>query len=168
MAERLFDTNVSEDEYDSMQDKFIRIPPGKNGSDQSGDTLYESVQAGVAEWKTPGKVLQVELTVISEGINKGKIVLWYPGLESKPKDSMSITKQGLKAFGIEDKVLRRVEGKIKINPLGFAGAKAKALFIREWSKPQDINKAPILRAVLDSSSFLPIDTKSSETKELGI
>lgn len=156
--ERLFDTPVSETDYDSMTDKYITIPPGASGQPAEGDSIYLEVEAGVADWKEPGKSLKIPVTVVQPGINQGKSVEWYAGIS---KDAMSITKKGLKAFNVEDKVLRRVDGKVKINPLGFAGARAKALFRREMSNRNN------LRSVLDSTSFLPIDMKS-ETKDIGI
>jgi hypothetical protein len=154
---RLFDTNVSEEEYDSLQDKYVTIPPGVTGIAQEGDTIYENVEAGVADWKQPGKSLTIPLTVVSEGMNKGKTVEWYAGVAAS---AMGITKTGLKAFGIEDKVLVRSGGKIKIDPMGFAGARARAMFRREMSQNHN------LRSVLDSTAFLPIGAKS-ETKDIG-
>ncbi len=156
--ERLFDTQVTEQEYDEMQDKYITIPPGTCGIPAEGDSIYLTVEAGVADWKQPGKSLTIPLTVVQEGINKGKTVEWYAGID---KNSMSITKKGLRTFGIEDKVLRRIDGKLKIAPMGFAGARAKALFRRELSNRGN------LRSVLDSASFLPLDAVS-QTKDLGI
>lgn len=158
MADRLFDTPVSESEYDSMTDKYITIPPGASGVAQEGDSIYETVEAGIADWKQQGKSLTIPLTVVSPGMNNGKQIEWYAGIET---NAMSITKKALKMFGIEDKVLVRKDGKIKINPVGFAGARAKAMFRREMS-----NKGN-LRSVLDSTAFLPVDAKS-ETKDIGI
>jgi len=146
--ERLFDTEVEETEYDSMTDKYVTIPPGDSGIPKVGDSIFLTVEAGPAEWKQPGKSLNIPLAVVQEGLNKGKSVEWFAGVT---KDGMQVTKKGLRAFGIEDKVLRRIEGKIRIAPLGFAGARAKALFVRELS-----NKGN-LRSVLDSANFQPLD-----------
>jgi hypothetical protein len=82
--ERLFETELSEEEYDQLQDKYITIPPGKSGIAQEGDTTMEVVEAGIADWKNPGRSLAVPLTVVSEGINKGKTIDWYPVWKPMP------------------------------------------------------------------------------------
>ncbi len=113
--ERVFDTEISEEAYDEMTDKYVTIPPGASGSPQEGDSIYLMVEAGVADWKQAGKSLNIPLVVVEEGINKGKSVEWYAGISQaapgKKSGGMDITKKALKAFGIEDKVLRRVDGK---------------------------------------------------------
>lgn len=156
--ERLFDTDVSENDYDTITSKYVTIPPGVSGTELEGDIIRLAVECGAADWKTPGKTLLVPLTVVQEGINKGKQVEWYAGIK---KEAMQVTKPALQAFKIEDKVLKRIDGKLKIAPLGFVGARATVLFKREMSNMGN------LRSVLDSTSFLPIDVKS-ETKDAGI
>lgn len=156
--ERLFETEVSQEEYDQMQDKFVQIPPGASGVPAEGDSIYLTVEAGVAEWKKPGKSLTVPLTVTEDGMNKGKVVEWYPGVE---KAAMGVTKKALKAFGIEAKVLRNVNGKVQIAPMGFAGARARALFRREMTNNNN------LIAKLDSTQFLPVGAQS-QTRDAGI
>jgi len=150
--ERLFDTEIGEKEYEDIQDKYVTIPPGASGVPAVGDAIYLDVECGVADWKEPGKSLTIPLTVVQEGMNKGKTIEWFAGIS---KDAMGITKRGLQSFGIEAKVLRKIDGKIKINPLGFAGARARALFRREMSNRNN------LRSVLDSSSFLPLEKKAA-------
>ena len=157
--ERIFTLDVSEKDYDEATSPFIVIPPGPSGIEAEGDTITLRVEAGMADWKTQGVSLKVPLTVVEEGINNGKVVDWYPGVG---KTSMGITKQALQAFGIEDKVIKRVKGKIAIAPSGFTGAEAVATFRRELS-----NKGN-LRSVLDSSKFYPVGAVSTpdEAEEL--
>lgn len=155
--DRLFETAVSEEEYDTMADKYISIAPGPTGENKEGDTIVETVELGLADWKKPGVSLSVPVNVVSAGMNQGKTDFWYPGIG---KDAMSVTKRALKIFGIEDKVLVKKDGKIFINPTGFAGARGRARWVR--SKTNNNN----LIAKLDSLNFLPLAT--SETKDIGI
>lgn len=154
--ERVFVLDVSEKDYDEITSPFIVIPPGPGGIEAEGDSITLEVEAGMADWKQQGVSLSVPLTVIAEGINFGKEANWYAGVG---KSAMGITKQGLQAFGIEDKVIKRAKGKIGIVPSGFAGAKAVATFRRELS-----NKGN-LRSVLDSTKFYPVGSVSTPSDE---
>ena len=157
--ERVFALDVSEKDYDEATSPFIIIPPGPSGIEAEGDSIVLEVEAGVADWKQQGVSLNVPLTVVAEGINNGKEANWYAGVG---KTAMGITKQGLQAFGIEEKVIRRIKGKIGIVPSAFAGARALATFKRELS-----NKGN-MRSVLDSTKFYPVGAVSTpdEAEEL--
>lgn len=166
--EREFVTDISPEEYDELKSPFIIISPGPSGQELAGDMVYLEVEAQAdIDWKTPGKSLKVPLVVTEEGINKGKSVDWYPAISGA--QAMSITKRALQAFGVEEKVIVKDNelGKVKILPDHIAGAKAQARFYRELSRPQDPSKTPVLRAVLDSTSFLAIGEKPA-VADLGI
>lgn len=154
--DRTFETELTEEEYEQITDKYITIPPGASGVEAEGDSIRLDVQAGVADWKQQGVSLTIPLTVVTPGINVGKTIDWYAGIK---KDAMGITKKGLKAFGVEDKVIVREGGKVSINPLGFESGVASALFRRELSNQGN------LRSVLDSTSFLPVGAKAEATAE---
>lgn len=154
--ERVFMLDVDEQEYDAVTSKYIVIPPGKSGVEAEGDSIVLTVEAGMAEWKTPGQSLRVPLTVTEEGINKNKTIDWFLGVK---KDAMSVTKPALQSFGIENKVIVKRDGKIGINPAGFVGAQARATIKREMS-----NKGN-LRSVLDSTKFFPIKTDTQEAEQ---
>ncbi len=149
--DRVFMLDVDEQEYDQITSKFIVIPPGKDGIEREGDNIVLLCEAGMADWKTPGQSLKVPLTVIEEGINQNKQIEWYPGIKA---NAMSVTKPALQAFGIEDKVIVRRNGKVGINPAAFIGARAKVTFKREMS-----NKGN-LRSVIDSTKFYPANATS--------
>lgn len=151
--ERLFQTNMDGDEYDSISDKYITIPAGPSGEMKVGDSIMVAVEAQIADWKQPGISLQIPLMVIEEGENYGKSIDWYAGIS---KDAMGITKRALKAFGIEDAVIKKVDGKVAINPAGFEGAKAKARIVRELSNNNN------LRSVLDSANFQSLNAGVAE------
>lgn len=163
MADRLFSTGISETEYNDLKDKFITIPPGADGIAKEGDTITELVEASPAEEKTAGKSLKVVLTVVGKSKygNEGKQIEWYPGVDAK---AMGITKKALQMFAIEDKVIKKANGRVGINPMGFAGARARATFRREMSLNNN------LRSVLDSTQFFPADVAAEENtpKDVGI
>ena len=154
--ERTFATDITEDQYDTITDKYITIPPGASGVEQEGDAIRLDVQAGMADWKTPGKSLTIVLTVVTPGVNEGKTIEWYPGVTF---DAMGITKRAAKAFKREDEFLPRKDGKVHVNPTGLVDAKASARFVREYSNQGN------LRTVLDSTSFLAIRTAEDIKKE---
>ncbi len=161
--ERVVPLGVSESEYDAMVSPFIDIPVGASGKPQAGDECYLLVeaQANINE-KTPGTSYQVPLMIIEEGDNKGKVVDWYPGYKGV---ALSIFKRALKAFDKEE-VVQSVKGKMNLYIDRIAGGQAKAHFVREWSNPQEEGKKPILRAVLDGTSFLAVGEEPSKTSEL--
>ena len=143
--------DVTPEDYDAMASPFIEIPIGASGRPEAGDECYLLVeaQANIGE-KTPGVSYQVPLMVMEEGVNKGKIVDWYPGYRGQ---ALNIFKRVLEAFGKED-VVEDIKGKLHLYIDRIAGAQAKARFVREWSNPQEPGKKPILRAVLDSTQFI--------------
>ena len=155
--------DVTPEDYDSMASPFIEIPIGVSGRPQAGDECYLLVeaQANIGE-KTPGVSYQVPLMVMEEGVNKGKVVDWYPGYRGQ---ALNIFKRGLEAFGKED-VVESVEGKMHLFIDRIAGAQAKARFVREWSNPQEAGKKPILRAVLDSTQFIGANVEVPTVEEL--
>jgi hypothetical protein len=154
--DRVFMLDVDEQDYDNIVSKYITIPPGADGIEREGDSIVLTVEAGMADWKTPGQSLTVPLTVTQEGVNKGKQIDWFAGVR---KDAMSVTKPALQAFGIENAVIKRINGKIAINPAGFVGAVAKATFKRKLS-----NKGN-LHSVLDSTKFYPISEVATKAEE---
>ncbi len=164
MAERDVVLDITPDDFDAMVSPFIEIPPGPSGKPQAGDEcwLLVEAQANIGE-KTPGVSYQVPLMVMESGINKGKTADWYPGYRGA---ALGIFKRGAKAFGVEDAIFQTVKGKLHLYIDRIAGAQAKARFVREWSNPQEPGKKPILRAVLDSTQFLPADAESPAVKEL--
>lgn len=154
-------TDISEDEYETLQSPFVVIPPGESGVEQEGDYIYLRVEAGMADWKQAGISVSIPLTVTEEGINNGKVIDglvnpaasgWYMAVS---KGAMGINKNAAKAFGVEDRVMIRRDGKILLNPNGFLGASALAKFKREKS-----NKGN-MRSVLDSTAFLPVGANPS-------
>lgn len=153
---RTFTLDMTEEEYDSITDKYITIPPGVSGVEAEGDAIRLDVEAGMAEWKQQGKSLTIPLIVITPGINVGKEVEWYAGVGT---DAMGITKRAVKAFGREEAFIVRKDGQIHINPAGLAGAQASAKFVRELSNRGN------LRSVLDSTSFIEIGAVASEQIE---
>ena len=155
--------DVTPEDYDAMASPFIEIPVGASGKPQAGDEcwLLVEAQANIGE-KTPGVSYQVPLMVMEEGVNKGKIVDWYPGYRGQ---ALNIFKRGLEAFGKED-VVESVKGKMHLFIDRIAGAQAKARFVREWSNPQEAGKKPILRAVLDSTQFIGADEEPPTIEEL--
>lgn len=164
MAERDIILGVTPDEYDAMVSPFIEIPVGASGKPKVGDEcwLLVEAQANIGE-KTVRVSFQVPLMVMEEGINKGKIVDWYPGYQGQ---ALNITKRALKAFGVGDKVVQSIKGKMHLYIDRVAGAQAQARFVREWSNPQEAGKKPILRAVLDSTQFLAVGEEPPKTEEL--
>lgn len=155
---------LTPEEYGAITSPFIEIPAGANGRPKAGDEVWLLVeaQANIGE-KTPGVSYQVPLMVMGEGDNKGKVVDWYPGYQGA---ALGIFKRALKAFGVGDKVIQTVKGKVHLYIDQIAGAQAKARFVREWSNPQEAGKKPILRAVLDSTQFIPADEEPPVTAEL--
>ena len=155
--------DVTPEDYDAMASPFIEIPPGASGKPQAGDEcwLLVEAQANIGE-KTPGVSYQVPLMVMEEGVNKGKVVDWYPGYRGQ---ALNIFKRALKAFGKED-VVASVKGKLHLYIDRVAGAQAKARFVREWSNPQEAGKKPVLRAVLDSTQFISADEEPPTVEEL--
>jgi len=156
--------DVTPEEYDAMVSPFIEIPVGASGKPEAGDEtwLLVEAQANIGE-KTPGVSYQVPLMVMEEGVNKGKVIDWYPGYRGA---ALGIFKRALKAFGAEDKVINTVKGKVHLYIDQIAGAQAKARFVREWSNPQAPGKKPILRAVLDSTQFLAVGEEPPTTERL--
>ncbi len=126
--DRLFETGITDEEFDSLADKYIMIPPDTSGENKEGDTVVETVELGIADWKKQGVSLAVPVNVVSEGVNQGKTDYWYAGVNSA--DAMGVTKRALKVFGIVDKVIVKKDGKAYINPAGFAGARARARWQR--------------------------------------
>ena len=124
--------------------------------------LLVEAQANIGE-KTPGVSYQVPLMVVDEGVNSGKIVDWYPGIQGQ---ALNITARGLSKFGVKDEVIQTVGKKVHFFIDRVAGARAKARFVRQWSNPQEAGKQPILRAVLDSTQFLAADEEAPQTMEL--
>jgi len=155
--------DVTPEDYDAMASPFIEIPIGASGKPQTGDEcwLLVEAQANIGE-KTPGVSYQVPLMVMDEGVNKGKVVDWYPGYRGQ---ALNIFKRGLEAFGKED-VIENIGGKMHLYIDRIAGAQAKARFVREWSNPQEAGKKPILRAVLDSTQFISADEEPPTVEEL--
>jgi len=155
--------DVTPEDYDAMASPFIEIPIGASGQPKAGDEYYLLVeaQANIGE-KTPGVSYQVPLMVMEEGVNKGKIVDWYPGYRGQ---ALNIFKRALEAFGKKD-VVENVKGKMHLYIDRIAGAQAKARFIREWSNPQEAGKRPVLRAVLDSTQFIGADEEPPTVEEL--
>ena len=155
--------DVTPEDYDAMASPFIEIPIGASGKPQAGDECYLLVeaQANIGE-KTPGVSYQVPLMIMEEGVNKGKIVDWYPGYRGQ---ALNIFKRGLEAFGKED-VVEDIKGKLHLYIDRIAGAQAKARFVRQWSNPQEAGKKPILRAVLDSTQFIGADEEPPTVEEL--
>ena len=155
--------DVTPEDYDAMASPFIEIPIGASGRPEAGDECWILVeaQANIGE-KTPGVSYQVPLMVMEDGVNKGKIVDWYPGYRGQ---ALNIFKRGLEAFGKED-VVEDIKGKLHLYIDRIAGAQAKARFVREWSNPQEAGKKPILRAVLDSTQFIGADEEPPTIEEL--
>ena len=143
---------------------FIEIPPGSSSKPEAGDQCWILVeaQANIGE-KTPGVSYQVPLMVVEEGINLGKIVDWYPGIQGL---ALNITARGLSKFGVKDEVIQTVKGKVHFFVDRIAGARARARFVRQWSNPQEAGKQPVLRAVLDSTQFLSADEEPPVAMEL--
>ena len=154
---------VTPEDYDAMASPFIEIPISASGKPQAGDECYLLVeaQANIGE-KTPGVSYQVPLMVMEEGVNKGKVVDWYPGYRGQ---ALNIFKRGLEAFGKKD-VVEDIKGKMHLYIDRIAGAQAKARFVREWSNPQEAGKKRILRAVLDSTQFIGADEEPPTVEEL--
>lgn len=156
--------DVTPEDYESMVSPFIEIPTGASGKPEAGDEcwLLVEAQANIGE-KTPGVSYQVPLMVMEEGINKGKVVDWYLGYRGV---ALNITKRALKAFDVESEVVKEDKGKMHLFIDRIAGAQAKARFAREWSRPQEEGKKPILRAVLDSTQFLAVGEEPPAVEEL--
>ena len=163
MAERDVILDVTPEDYDAMASPFIEIPIGASGRPEAGDECYLLVeaQANIGE-KTPGVSYQVPLMIMEEGVNKGKVVDWYPGYRGQ---ALNIFKRGLEAFDKED-VVESIKGKMHLYIDRIAGAQAKARFVREWSNPQEAGKKPILRAVLDSTQFIGAEEEPPTVEEL--
>jgi len=163
VEERNVVLDVTPEDYDAMASPFIEIPIGASGKPQAGDEcwLLVEAQANIGE-KTPGVSYQVPLMVMEEGVNKGKVVDWYPGYRGQ---ALNIFKRGLEAFGKDDVVVND-KGKMHLYIDRIAGAQAKARFVREWSNPQEAGKKPILRAVLDSTQFIGADEEPPIVEEL--
>jgi len=164
MPERDVMLDVTPEDYENMVSPFIEIPTGASGKPEAGDEtwLLVEAQANIGE-KTPGVSYQVPLMVMEEGINKGKVVDWYPGYRGL---ALGIFKRGLKAFGVENKVIQNIKGQMHLYIDQIAGAQAKARFVLEWSNPQEAGKKPILRAVLDSTQFLAVGEEPPTTEKL--
>ena len=143
---------------------FIEIPVGASGKPVAGDQcwLLVEAQANIGE-KTPGVSYQVPLMIVGEGVNHGKIVDWYPGIQGL---ALNITAKGLQKFGVKEEVIQTVGKKVHFFIDRVAGARAKARFVREWSNPQEPGKQPVLRAVLDSTQFLGAEEEAPQTMEL--
>lgn len=157
--------DIAPEDLDTLEaTPFIEIPVGASGKPQAGDQCWMLVeaQANIGE-KTPGVSYQVPLMVIEEGVNHGKVVDWYPGIQGQ---ALNITARGLKKFGVKDEVIQPVGKKVHFFIDRVAGARAKARFVRQWSNPQEAGKEPILRAVLDSTQFLAADEEAPQTMEL--
>ena len=155
--------DVTPEEYEAMASPFIEIPVGPSGKPQAGDECWLLVEAQAnIEEKTPGVSYRVPLMVMEEGVNKGKVVDWYPGYRGQ---ALNILKRALKAFGKED-IVENVKGKLHLHIDRIAGAQAKARFVREWSNPQEAGKKPVLRAVLDSTQFIGADEEPPTVEEL--
>ena len=94
--------DITPEDYDAMASPFIEIPIGASGQPKAGDECFFLVeaQANIGE-KTPGVSYQVPLMVMEEGVNKGKIVDWYPGYRGQ---ALNIFKRGLEAFDKKDVV----------------------------------------------------------------
>lgn len=155
---------VTPEEYEAIVSPFIEIPVGASGKPEAGDEVWLLVeaQANIGE-KTPGVSYQVPLMVMEEGVNKGKIVDWYLGYQGL---ALGITKRALKAFGVENKVVQTIKGKMHLFIDQIAGAQAQARFVRQWSNPQEAGKKPILRAVLDGTQFLAVGEKPPVIEQL--
>lgn len=156
---------ITPDEVDTLEESpFIEIPAGASGKPQAGDQAWFLVeaQANIGE-KTPGVSYQVPLIVVEEGINYGKVVNWYPGIQGQ---ALNITARALKKFDVKDQVIQTVKGKVHFYIDRVAGARAKARFVRQWSNPQEAGKQAILRVVLDSTQFLGADEEPPVAMEL--
>jgi hypothetical protein len=146
------DLGMTQEEYNSLPDsKYITIPPGLDGQERAGDSIRLDVEAGMPMWKQPGTSMVIMLTILSSGIEKGKTIEWFAGVS---KESMQINKRAFKAFGVESKVI--VNG--KVNWMALTGARANAKFKRELSNQGN------MRTVLDSTAFLPVGSKTADTK----
>jgi len=163
VAERDVVLDVTPEDYEAMASPFIEIPIGASGKPQAGDEcwLLVEAQANIGE-KTPGVSYQVPLMVMEEGVNKGKVVDWYPGYRGQ---ALNIFKRALEAFGKDDVVVND-KGKMHLYIDRIAGAQAKARFVREWSNPQEAGKKPVLRAVLDSTQFIGAEDEPPTVEEL--
>ncbi len=148
-----FPVGISEEEYDSMTGKFVDIPTEDDNIPREGDSIILTIETGAADWHTAGKSLKVPVTVTDEGVNYNKQTEIYPGVS---KDAFGIMKVLVKALNVEDKVIVRRNGKIFINPLGFAGGVGKGRFVREMSNQGN------LRSVLKTTAIIPISSPSAE------
>ena len=165
MEERDVVLSIAPDDVDTLEESpFIEIPAGASGKPEPGDQAWFLVeaQANIGE-KTPGVSYQVPLMVVEEGINYGKVVDWYPGIQGQ---ALNITARGLKKFGVKDEVIQTIKDKVHFFIDRVAGARANARFVRQWSNPQEVGKQPVLRAVLDSTQFLAADEEPPATMEL--
>lgn len=164
---------VNQDEYEAASSGFVVIPP-KNGQPvKAGDSMFQDITTGKAEWKQAGVSLALPVTITSKGENEGKTIEIFPGVG---KTSLSILKQLCKNLGVESKVITFNERKqLVIKPNGFEGGKGVGLFVAEWTKPQEEGKSASLVAKLSTTNVYPVgygktgsSGGSSGSKDLGI
>lgn len=147
--------DMTKEELDELAESpFVIIPTADDGVEREGDSVMLDIEAGAADWKTPGVSLLLPITVTEEGVNYGKVVDIYPGVS---REAMGITQRLAKALGVYDKVIVEEEGQLKVKLLGFAGGKGRGKFVRTMSNQGN------LRSVLTSLNIYPVGTT-----ELGI
>lgn len=164
----LFDMDMTPEEFNDIPESgFISIPT-RDGIEREGDSVTLMIETSSADWKTPDKSLAVPVTVIEEGENYGKTIDIYPPAGSKADiKGIGITKRLAKCLGVYDKVFPVVDGKQKLNLLGFAGGKGLATFKRTMSVPQGdkAGQPGILRSTLAAVDIAPLAEK---TDSLGV
>ena len=147
-------TGVTEEEYAKAQSKYVVIPPGPSGKLQEGDSIDLGIEILKCESKTPGVSIVVTAVVTEEGENNLKEAEMFLGIA---KDAMPLTKPIIQALGIEEKVIKFVDGKMRIDTDGFNGATGKGHFVAEMSNKG--NMRTVLRSIL---------AEGAEVEDIGI
>lgn len=163
----MFDMDMSPDEFNDIPESgFVTIPPRNGRELQPGDSIALTIETGSADWKTPDKSLKIPVTVTEEGENYGKTIDIYPPMgKNADLKGIGITKRLAKSLGVYDKVFPVVNGKQKVNLLGFAGGKGMATFRATMSVPQSAGKEPVLRSTLAAVDIAPVP---GEVEDLGV
>ncbi len=88
--EQEFILPVTEEEYEAGGSKFIAFTDGQGNVATSGiwgklvgHVNYRAVELGMPDWDTPGKSLKFLVTIIEEGVDKGKEDKVSTGIDSK-------------------------------------------------------------------------------------
>ena len=129
VAEIVLDA-VTEAEYETAGSKFVTFPAGS----KVGDNLYLDAEVGMPDWDTPGKSIKFPVTIIEDGIDRGKEDKISTGVDSKGVWKLKEVTQSVLHKDLEMK--KGSDGKVHpvLKPMEYVGKKAVAHYQMQTGK----------------------------------